>query len=78
MGTLQKMFRMEFPKDKLYFSKSEKKLLLDCIDSGEASLFTNEFVPRFEKEFARFVGTHYAILMPNCTTSLELELKSLN
>jgi perosamine synthetase len=69
---------MEFPKDKLYFSKDEKKILLKCLDTGEASLFTNEFVPMFEKEFAKFIGTRYAILMPNCTTSLELTLRSLN
>lgn len=69
---------MKFPKDKLYFSDDDKKLLIECINSGEASLFTNEFVPMFEKEFAKFVGTRYAILMPNCTTSLELALKALN
>ena len=35
------------------------------------------FVERFEADFAAWVGRHYALMTPNCTSALHLTLKSL-
>jgi perosamine synthetase len=55
------------------FLGNEKKYLAQCIDSTFVSS-VGPFVDRFEKEFAAFVGTKYAVAMSNGTSALHIAL----
>ncbi len=56
------------------FIGNEKKYLNDCIDSTFVSS-VGKYVDRFEKEFASYVGTKYAIATVNGTAALHIALK---
>ena len=55
------------------FQGNEKKYLNDCIDSTFVSS-VGAYVDRFEKEFAEFVGSKYAIATVNGTSALHISL----
>lgn len=55
------------------FIGNEKAYLNDCIDSTFVSS-VGAYVDRFEKEFAQFVGSKYAIATVNGTASLHVSL----
>jgi aminotransferase in exopolysaccharide biosynthesis len=55
------------------FIGNEKKYLNDCIDSTFVSS-VGAYVDRFEKEFASYVGSQYAIATVNGTSALHISL----
>lgn len=55
------------------FMGNEKKYLLDCIDSTFVSS-VGQYVDRFEKEFAAYVGSRYAVATVNGTAALHIAL----
>jgi aminotransferase in exopolysaccharide biosynthesis len=55
------------------FFGNEKKYLNDCIDSTFVSS-VGSYVDRFEKEFASYVGSKYAIATVNGTAALHISL----
>ncbi|MGE3591186.1 MAG: LegC family aminotransferase [Arcobacter sp.] len=55
------------------FIGNEKKYLNDCIDSTFVSS-VGKYVDRFEKEFAKTVGSKYAIATVNGTAALHISL----
>ncbi|RRS31274.1 MAG: aminotransferase DegT [Epsilonproteobacteria bacterium (ex Lamellibrachia satsuma)] len=55
------------------FIGNEKKYLNDCIDSTFVSS-VGKYVDRFEKEFASYVGSKYAIATVNGTSALHISL----
>ena len=55
------------------FIGNEKKYLNDCIDSTFVSS-VGAYVDRFEKEFASYVGSKYAIATVNGTAALHISL----
>lgn len=55
------------------FCGNEKKYLNECIDSTFVSS-VGAYVDRFEKEFASYVGSHYAIATVNGTAALHVSL----
>ncbi len=55
------------------FIGNEKKYLNECIDSTFVSS-VGKYVDRFEKEFATFVGSKYAIATVNGTAALHVSL----
>lgn len=55
------------------FLGNEKKYLNDCIDSTFVSS-VGEYVDRFEKEFANYTGSKYAIATVNGTAALHISL----
>jgi len=55
------------------FIGNEKKYLNDCIDSTFVSS-VGAYVERFEKEFAQYVGSKYAIATVNGTAALHISL----
>lgn len=55
------------------FCGNEKKYLNECIDSTFVSS-VGAYVERFEKEFASYVGTQYAIATVNGTAALHVSL----
>lgn len=58
------------------FNGNERKYLMECIDTGWISA-NGRFVNEFEKKFAEFCGTKYAIACSNGTVSLHLILAAL-
>jgi len=56
------------------FIGNEKKYLNDCIDSTFVSS-VGKYVEKFEKDFASFVGTKYAVATVNGTAALHIALK---
>lgn len=59
------------------FLGNEKKYLNDCIDSTFVSS-VGEYVDRFEKEFANYTGSKYAIATVNGTAALHTSLVLAN
>jgi len=59
------------------FIGNEKKYLNECIDSSFVSS-VGVFVDRFEKEFAAYVGSRYAIATVNGTSALHISLLLAN
>ena len=55
------------------FIGNEKKYLNDCIDSTFVSS-VGKYVDRFEKEFAEYVGSKYAVATVNGTSALHISL----
>ncbi len=55
------------------FIGNEKKYLNECIDSTFVSS-VGEYVDRFEEEFARYVGSKYAVATVNGTSALHISL----
>lgn len=55
---------------------NEKKYVDECIDSTWISS-KGKFIPQFEEEFARYVGSTYAAAVPNGTIALHLALVAL-
>jgi len=55
------------------FIGNEKKYVNDCIDSTFVSS-VGKYVDRFEKEFAEYVGSKYAIATVNGTSALHISL----
>ena len=58
------------------FNGNEKKYLNECVDTGWVSS-NGRFISEFEKEFAKFCGTKYALACSNGTVSLHLILKAM-
>jgi len=57
-------------------SGNEMKYITDCVQSSWISS-KGEYIELFEKGFARFVGTKYAVSTSNGTTALHLALHAL-
>lgn len=57
--------------------RNAKKYLLDCVKSGWVSS-KGTYVERFEKAFARYIGTKYAVASSNGTSAIHLALAALN
>jgi len=55
------------------FIGNEKKYLNDCIDSTFVSS-VGQYVDRFEKDFAKIVGSKYAVATVNGTAALHISL----
>lgn len=55
------------------FLGNEKKYLNNCIDSTFVSS-VGEYVDRFEKDFAKYIGSNYAIATVNGTSALHISL----
>ncbi|MBI2039464.1 DegT/DnrJ/EryC1/StrS family aminotransferase [Candidatus Microgenomates bacterium] len=64
------------PISKPIIPKNAKKKLLECLKSGWIS-GAGPIVVSFEREFARFVGTKYAVSCTSGTTALHLALAAL-
>lgn len=57
------------------FGKEEKDEIINALDSGWVTLGPR--VKQFEKDFADYVGSKYAVALSSCTAGLFLALKSL-
>ena len=68
---------IKIPISKPSLGLKEKQYLNEAIDSGWISS-KGKFIEEFEKEFANYCGTKYAITTCNGTTALHLALLALN
>lgn len=58
------------------FNGNEKKYLNECIDTGWVSA-NGRFIDEFQRRFAAFCGTRYALACSNGTVTLHLALRAL-
>ncbi len=70
---------MKVPPAKIYFSEEDKREILDKIkdslSTGQLTLGKNG--KEFEKEFAEYVGTRYAVSVNSGTSAIEIPLRIL-
>jgi dTDP-4-amino-4,6-dideoxygalactose transaminase len=57
-----------------YFAPDEIEAVVGVMQSGKVNQWTGQEVKSFEKEFAAYVGSHYAVALFNGTVALELAL----
>ena len=71
---------MKIPAAKIYFPEGDRKELLTQIEgileSGQLTL--GKYTKEFEKRFAEYVGTKYAIAVNSGTSALEIPLRALD
>ena len=60
------------------YSEEEAEAVKKLILSNKVNYWTGNECRKFESEFAKFVGTKYAVSMSNGTVALDAALKSLN
>lgn len=60
-----------------FLGKKEESLVLEAVSAGEISGTFGKFLPKFENDFARYVGCEYGIATSNGTTALHLALVTL-
>jgi hypothetical protein len=60
-----------------YFAADEIEAVSGVLASGKANYWTGGECTAFEREFAEFVGTRYAVALANGTVALELALHAL-
>jgi len=60
-----------------YFEAEEREAVERVLESGKVNYWTGEEGRQFEREFAAYVGTKYAVAVANGTVGLELALFAL-
>ena len=59
------------------FQQEEIDAVVRVLQSGQVNYWTGKEGREFEREFAEFCGTDYAVALSNGTVALELALRSL-
>jgi len=71
---------MQIPAAKIYFPEEDRKSLLakvdDILTTGQLTL--GKYNRQFEEEFAKYVGTEYAVAVNSGTSALEIILRALD
>lgn len=70
------MNKRNIPVGEPSFNGSELRLITECVKSGWVSSI-GKFIGEFEKKFAKFCGSKYAVSTPNGTAALHLALYTL-
>ena len=71
----KKIYRVAGP----YFSKKDINWILNQTKKVlKGRLSTGPITLKFEKKFAKFIGSKYAVFLNTCTSALEIAVKSLN
>ena len=74
------MRKKRIPILRLNYSKKEKgnisKGINEILNSGHLTMSKNVF--QFEKHFAKYIGTKYAVAVNSGTSALEISLRALN
>tara|TARA_A100001015_G_scaffold239553_1_gene272884 strand:+ start:7421 stop:8602 length:1182 start_codon:yes stop_codon:yes gene_type:complete len=66
----------KIPLSEPYFFGAEKKSLTDCINSGWVTT-SGKYVNLLKKKIASITKTKYVLLLVNCTSALQLAIRSL-
>lgn len=67
----------QIPLSQPYFFGDEKKNLVDCINSGWVTT-SGEYIDLLKKSIKSITKTKFVSLLVNCTSALQLAIKSLN
>ncbi|MBD3636689.1 MAG: DegT/DnrJ/EryC1/StrS aminotransferase family protein [Crocinitomicaceae bacterium] len=67
---------MKYPVYQPYLSGKEKKYVNECLDSTWISS-NGKFIPKFENEFAKYIGVKHAASVSNGTVALHIALLAL-
>lgn len=59
------------------YSEEEVKIISDILRSNRVNYWTGEHGKSFEKEFAAWCGTKYAVALSNGTVALEVALRAM-
>ena len=71
-------FKKKFTVASPYFSDLDIKFIQSKIKSIlKGKLSTGPYTKEFEKKFANFVGSKYAVFLNTCTSALEISIQSL-
>lgn len=68
---------MKIPVSTPFFGEEEKQLVMESVSAGEISGTFGKFLPKFEKDFANYIGCEYGIATSNGTTALHLALAAI-
>jgi perosamine synthetase len=71
---------MQIPAAKIYFPEEDKKSLLAKVDEilSTGQLTLGKYGKEFEEEFAKYIGTKYAVAVNSGTSALEIILRALD
>ena len=61
-----------------HFAEDEVQATTKVLHSGKVNYWTGEEGRQFEREFADYIGTQYAVAVANGTSALELSLQALD
>ena len=71
---------MQIPAAKIYFPEKDKKEISakveEILSTGQLTL--GKYNRQFEEEFARYIGTEYALAVNSGTSALEIILRALD
>lgn len=67
---------MHIPVYKPSIEEKEKEYVLDCVETGWIS-WKGKYVPRFENDFAKYIGMQYGVGVFNGTVALHLAMLTL-
>ncbi|MEK7629875.1 MAG: DegT/DnrJ/EryC1/StrS family aminotransferase [Patescibacteria group bacterium] len=67
----------KIPVSQPFLGEEEKKIVMDALDKGQISGFSGSYINDFEKSFAKYCSTEYAITTTSGTTALHLALATL-
>lgn len=68
---------MKIPVSTPFLGKEEEQLVAEAVSAGEISGTFGKFLPKFENDFARYVGCEYGVATSNGTVALHLALAAL-
>lgn len=68
---------MKIPVSTPFLGEEEKQLVMEAVSAGEISGTFGKFLPKFEKDFANYIGCEYGIATSNGTVALHLALAAL-
>ena len=75
MNRKKKIYQVASP----YFAKNDINWVNKRVTKIlKGRLSTGPFTKEFEKNFADFIGTKYAVFLNSCTSALEISIKYLN
>jgi len=69
---------MKIPVSSPFLGEEETKLVSEAVAAGEVSGNFGKFLPKFEKDFANYVGCEHGVAVSNGTTALHLALAALD
>lgn len=61
-----------------HFSKEEINKVVEILSSNKVNYWTGEECRKFEKEFAEYFDSNYAVALANGTVAIDVALKALN
>ena len=71
------MEKIKVNHDFMIYTDAEKESALQCLSNSDSSIFVGNTISNFEKKFAAYLDSKYALALPNCTLSIYATLQTL-